>query len=287
MLFATRRFLRPAYRAIDRAARRGRYLLGGRKPWSVGYVAYRNEFTYKVLRDSTLCKQFRYNRPLPQGYGARLDERVVEYPWVISRLAEQSGHLLDAGSSLNQPALLELPGIRDKLVVVYTLAPEGVVRRQNVSYVYGDLRHTILCDKLFDEIVCISTLEHIGMDNTLIYTCDERYHEAKLLDYLEALREFRRLLMPGGRLLFTVPYGAYQNLGWLQQFDRQMLCGAIRVFGGSLVDEAFYRYTPSGWVLSHSEACADSLYFDVHQGLGYDSDLAAAARAVACIELVR
>jgi ubiquinone/menaquinone biosynthesis C-methylase UbiE len=46
------------------------------------------------------------------------------------------------------------------------------MKQNNISYVYGDLRNTILKDQCFDEIVCISTLEHIGMDNTMLYTKD-------------------------------------------------------------------------------------------------------------------
>ena len=43
---------------------------------------------------------------LPVGHGFRLDERIVEYPWLFSRLPSGAGNLLDAGSVLNYEFLL-------------------------------------------------------------------------------------------------------------------------------------------------------------------------------------
>jgi SAM-dependent methyltransferase len=264
-----------------------RYNLGGRKPWSAGYWQYREDIVRAVLSDGEWLERFRQNRQLPKGYCARLDERVIEYPWVISRLMDSPTRLLDAGSTLNQPSLLDLAIFGRKSIVICTLAPEGTVRRASVSYLYGDLRQTILKDQVFDEIVCISTLEHIGLDNTLIYTRDEHYKESHPFDYLVALRELRRLLAPGGQLLLTVPYGRYQDCGWMQQFDREMLEDVIRVFDGELRDQAFYRYSLEGWSLADAADCVDCVYYDIHSQPRYAPDYAAAARAVACVQLVR
>lgn len=174
-----------------------------------------------------------------------------------------------------------------KSIIIYNLTPEGIIDQPNVSYIYGDLRSTILKDELFKDIVCISTLEHIGMDNTLIYTQDRRYKEDNSSGYREAMVEFRRLLKPGGQLLLTVPYGQYQNHGWLQQFDDKLLEDAITAFAGNLQDLVFYRYTPDGWMLADADSCANCTYYDVHTCSNYDADYAAAARAVACLQLTR
>jgi hypothetical protein len=285
-LIELERCLHSTYSKVRKWVRKRKYLSHGQIPWSLGYWEYRNDFVRDVLRDVNLLERFASNQELPRGYGYRLDERVVEYPWVISRLCEHATHLLDAGSALNFEFLLQQPSLRKKNVVLYTLAAEyQALLRENVSYVYGDLRRTILRDQVFEEIVCISTLEHIGLDNTLIYTRDQRYNEMHLLDYRDVVREFRRLLTANGRIFLTVPYGKYQNHGWLQQFDHNLLHDAFQVFDGRIEDQAFYRYTSEGWVWANAAECADCEYYNVHARSNYDPDYAAAARAVACVVL--
>lgn len=267
-----------------------RYLSSGRVPWSEGYAEYRANYIRTVLDDAELLDRFRANQVLPDQYGTRLDERIIEYPWVFSRLSLGKGLLLDAGSALNHTSLLARPELRGKTIVIYTLAPEGVVSLANVSYMYGDLRSTVLRDQIFDEIVCISTLEHIGMDNTLIYTQDESYAEHKPEGYKLVIREFNRLLVPGGRLFVTVPFGKHEDHGWLQQFDRRMLDELIACFEGVVRSQAFYRYTMKGWRLAGADECANCCYFNIHARTDQrvpEPDYAAAARAVACLEMVK
>lgn len=263
------------------------YLTGGSIPWSAGYLEYRNQLIDQVVQNDETMMIFRQSQPLPAEYGSRLDERVVEYPWVFTRLSSAPSRLLDAGSTLNHPFLLSKPLLAQKSLVIYTLAPEQVYSSANVSYIYGDLRETILRDGVFDEIACISTLEHVGMDNTMLYTQDDRYDETADSTYVQVLQEFSRLLKPGGRFLLTVPYGKAQNLGWLQQFDAARLQSVITGFGGKLLEQTFYRYDVNGWQISGAEAAAQCEYFDIHSKQPFDTDYAAAARAVACILMVK
>ncbi len=279
-------WLHRRYKSVSKKIDRWQYLRKGSIPQTPGYLDYRNDLIHQVLLDSQLCERFRRTQELPKGYGYRLDERVVEYPWVLSRLDPSAMHLLDAGSALNLELLLQLPILSTKKIVIYNLSPESnPLARANVSYIYGDLRDTILKDQLFEEIVCISTLEHIGLDNTLVYTRDPRFRESRPLDYRGVLREFRRLLVPGGRLFLTVPFGRYENHGWLQQFDQARLLDILDCFGGDLKDQTFYRYTAEGWILSNGAECADCEYFDFYARPSFDRDYATAARAVACILL--
>lgn len=274
--------------SAHRSSRIQQYLSSDRKPWSPGYSQYKADYIFDILTSDSLMECFRRNQPLPDFFGFRLDERVIEYPWVLSRLKESTAFLLDAGSTLVKYRYLAgFPMLKGRKIVVYTLTPTGAIGKTNVSYVYGDLRSTILRDETFDDIVCISTLEHIGMNNTRLYSRDPLYKENNIFDYQQVLREFRRVLMPGGRLLLTVPYGQRQNLGWLQQFDQEMLNDAISTFGGHVIASTFYRYAPNGWYLADAEDCVHCEYFDIHQAKGYDPDFAAAARAVACIEMIK
>jgi hypothetical protein len=78
------------------------------------FSAIRHALDRGVLRDGLL----------PAGYGFRLDERIVEYPWLFSRLPPGVGNLLDAGSVLNYQFLLAQPGLAEKRIFISTLAPE-------------------------------------------------------------------------------------------------------------------------------------------------------------------
>ncbi len=291
MVNVLRSIFRKAFRvqpeAVDDAAIH-KYLAGGRIPWSQGYSSFKTRFLANAVNDVRLLDLFRTGRPLPAGYGQALDERVVEFPWAVSQLGDCGSQLLDAGSTFNRPFLLEHSEIKKRQVVIFTLAPESYhLARANVSYLYGDLRHTILRDGCMDGVVCLSTLEHVGMDNTQLYTTDADFRECNLTDYRQAVAELGRVLKPGGLALITVPFGQRESHGWLQQFDRAGIEDIVHTFQGQVEDRRFYRYLPSGWVLAPAEECAACEYFNIHVRRRIDADRAAAARAVACLRLRR
>lgn len=259
------------------------YWLNGRKPFSRGYSAYKQRFLEQVLQGehfSLTC--------LPQGYGYRLDERVIEYPWLFSRLPPGSGTLLDAGSVLNFDWLLTQPPLQNKTLFISTLAPEQTCFWQRgISYVYEDLRSACYRDHYFDWVVCLSTLEHIGLDNTRLYTQDCNKQENRPDDYLLAIQEFKRILKPGGVLYVSLPFGAYKHHGWLQIFDQAMVEQAIETFAPTRWEAHYFQYQADGWQVATSADCQNATYFDWHTHHTYDPDYAAAARAVVCLEMVQ
>lgn len=264
-----------------------RYLKNGRVPWSPGYKQYRMALLQKTVREESLLALFRNGGSLPKGYGMGVDERVIEYPWILSRLDTRAGRLLDAGSTLNYAYLLDLPALVSKSIVITSLAFEHLEKRPNVTYLVEDLRDFSAREDSFDWIVCISTLEHVGLDNTKLYTKDSAFNESHPMDYRKALQELKRVLRPNGRLLLTVPFGRAENFGWMQQFDKQGLVDIVSSFESDPSRLDFFKYEPSGWARSDSYACEDCCYFDVHSASSPAPDLAAAARAVACLELVK
>jgi SAM-dependent methyltransferase len=240
------------------------------------FSAIRHALDRGVLRDGLL----------PAGYGFRLDERIVEYPWLFSRLPPGVGNLLDAGSVLNYQFLLAQPGLAEKRIFISTLAPEmNCYWSRPVSYVYEDLRDLCFRDNYFDWIACLSTIEHIGLDNTLLYTQDASKREHDGDAYLTVVKELRRVLKPGGSLFISMPYGRRCNHGWFQVFDAEMVNRVCHMFMPSECRESHFKYQADGWVVSDREQSSDATYFDTHARKNYDADFAAASRAVVCLEL--
>lgn len=223
---------------------------------------------------------------LPPHYGRWLDERIIEYPWLFSRLPAGPGRLLDAGSVLNFDLLLQQPKLKEKDLTIMTLAPEAdCFWRYGVSYVFGDLRETGFRDDYFDFIACISTLEHVGLDNTLLYTSDASKKESDATAYLAAVRELRRILKPGGSAYITVPFGRCDVRTWLQVFDAAMLDSLIAAFQPDALSADYFRYrVEDGWHLSSRKAAGDARYFDPRTDTPWPGR-PIGAEAVVCLEL--
>jgi SAM-dependent methyltransferase len=249
----------------------------------MGYHLYKQRSIVRALDTDTLSLA-----ELPANYGSRLDERVVEYPWVFSRLTPGPGTLLDAGSSLNHEYLLRREPLASKTIFISTLAPEREAHwTRSISYIFEDLRSMCFRDGQFDFVVCISTLEHVGMDNTMLYTDDSSKQESDIFAYQTVVQEIRRVLKDGGTLYLSVPYGRYKNHGWFQIFDSEMLDTVISAFQPSSLDESHFRYRDNGWHASSRDGSSDATAFDPHAGVPFAADYAAHSRAIACLEMVK
>jgi len=257
------------------------FLALGRQPYARGYLSY---------RQVQLEKYVNANFPvggLPDGWGLWLDERIVEYPWFLSRLPCAPGKLLDAGSALNHDYVLSHEKLQNKTISIFTLAPESESYwDRGISYLYGDLRDCGYRDDYFDWIVSISTLEHVGMDNTRFYTHDQSKSECRPESHLRAVMELRRVLRRGGIVYLTLPFGRAENHKWLHIFDAGKLERLLNVFGPASFHEVYFRYTNSGWQISSADDCRDARYFDSSQ-TGWTRTELAAAEAVVCLELVK
>ena len=263
-----------------------RYRRSRRAIGTPGYAEFKVLTIRRALRAPALQARISAAASLPVGYGRGIDERVVELPWVAGHLRAEHRLVLDAGSSLNHHWLTDTRLHRDRQLIAYTLAPESAPRLPDMGYVYGDLRALAFGDAVFDAVVCVSTLEHVGMDNTRFYSTDPAHARPDPDGFLQVMTEFARVLRPGGMLLLTVPIGRRESRGWLQQFDVPMLRSLQDAFGGALVDETVYRSTPVGWERSSVAECADLPFLvDVDRGPGRHPMVSAGA--VACLALRR
>ena len=266
-------------------------------PWGPGYAEARDRFVGQALADPHLLTRFAEQRELPERYGIGFDERCVEYPWALTQLPHGCETVLDAGSVLNYRFILEHDLIKEKHLHVITLAPElHCFWEKGISYLFDDLRRIPTRDAYYDAIVCVSTLEHVGFDNSLF--TQQHAEECRPDDFRIVMKEFSRVLKPGGSLLLTVPFGKRQEFGGFQQFDVNLLSQAIDGFGAtSALVKNFYRYTTEGWKIAMMGECSESEYVQWvgrafsgqawPQPLFQEPDGAAAARAVACVKVTK
>jgi SAM-dependent methyltransferase len=253
------------------------------EPWTEDYLEAHREFVTRALDDARILDRFRQREALPAEYGVGYDERVVEFPWLLTR--DLSGCLLDAGSTLNHPHTLVRVRPRVETLHVVTLAPEQEAYPfLDVSYLFADLRRLPLRDETYDRVVSLSTLEHVGMDNSQYGAGHERAEDPHA-ELRTAVRELRRVLKPGGTLLVSVPYGAPDNFGWMRVFCAEDLQELICAFEPESVSHTYFRYDLEGWHHSSAEEAARERYRDHFSSNGPDPDRAVAARAVACVEL--
>jgi SAM-dependent methyltransferase len=132
----------------------------------------------------------------PEVAGQRLPEtwwsRPYEYRWAGSFTAPRV-QVLDAGCGLEHPFKWHLGATCGAVVAVDSDPSIGTVRPPigaptgSVVLRQGDITRLPSPDGSFDRIFCLSVLDHLHVEQSVA-----------------ALREFRRMLAPGGLLLLTV-----------------------------------------------------------------------------------
>ena len=195
------------------------------------------------------------------------DERVIEIPWVLSRL--RVGRVLEVGYAFAEPSYLAglVEAAPGELLGV-DLAEAEV---PGMETTVGDVRELPFPDEHVDQVLLVSTVEHVGADN-------ERYGLETTGDRFgisSALREVRRVLRGDGSLLVTVPAGEPGDYGWFRQDDVRGWTHQF-VRSGFFVEELeVYELHDDGWRASPT--------FDA-AGVRY-GERGPAASAVLCAEL--
>jgi len=198
---------------------------------------------------------------------AGTDERVIEVPWVLSRLVP-SGRVLEVGYAFAEaPYLAALLRSGVELVGV-DLAGRDV---EGMERVQADVRDLPLPDASVDQALLVSTLEHVGADNSG-YGLEAEEAPASRAD---ALRELGRVLRPRARLLVTVPLGEPGDHGWFRLDDVAGWNGLFASAGLFVEEQEAYELTADGWRAAPGFRA---------EGVGY-GDHGPAASAVLCTAL--
>ena len=116
--------------------------------------------------------------------------------------------------------------------------------------------------------------------------------EKCMLDFNIAVNELKRVLKTGGRMFITIPFGRRQKIIcggtiFMQQFDRTLLASLKHTLTSCEIVTKFYQYSQGGWNISNEDSCSNVAYFNIHKDRTFDNDFAAAARAVACLEIIK
>ncbi len=262
--FVLRRPIEPT----ERAATEARLAEGMSQATLLQELATSDEFEHlRRLEDAAAwgCAQMRAGeRARAIEAPAGTDERPIEIPWCLARYAGERS-VLDVGYAFAERAYLEgLVALGASELVGVDLVEAQVPGLRGVQ---ADLRQLPFPDRAFGLAIAISTLEHVGFDNTQYGLPAERDDSA--LD--AALRELRRV---SDRLLVTVPTGAGELLPeqavhapqkWIERFERA---------GFLVYEDELYELGEQGW-RSVSE---------LSPGLRY-GDRGPGASAVLCAEL--
>ncbi|HXS99150.1 MAG TPA: class I SAM-dependent methyltransferase [Elusimicrobiota bacterium] len=175
-----------------------------------------------------------------------VNERIVEMPFVLQKLASLPGaRVLDFGCS-NSPLALELAAMGYR-VVGADLREYGHAH-PNFELLRGDFLEKDVPENSFDAVVAVSAVEHCGLE---AYGGDSRESGDRVL-----LRKFLKVLKPGGALLLTVPFGlAGQNPGY-RVYDS---AGLARLIEGFEVREKrfFHGEKQAAWVEVPEERLRD------------------------------
>jgi len=198
---------------------------------------------------------------------AATDERVIEVPWVLSRLVA-AGRVLEVGYAYAEPVYLAGLLRAGVELVGVDLAERDV---EGMECLTADVRSLPLPDDSVDQALLVSTLEHVGADNSGYGLAAEDDSGSRV----DALKELGRVVRPGGRLLVTVPLGEPGDHGWFRLDD---VAGWTSLFTGAglfVEEQEAYALSDEGWRVAPA--------FDP-RGVGY-GDRGPAASAVLCTEL--
>ena len=169
----------------------------------------------------------------------QVDERIVEVPFVLRSITEAERLILDLGCC-GSALPLQLAHMGFKVVAVDQ--SEYLARHPNLGFVQADICQLSFPSNLFDVVVSVSTIEHVGMG---FYKDPVRSQGD-----VAAVQEIWRVLKPRGRLLLTVPFGKPRE-GWQRVYDSAALAKLLSNF--QIETTRYYKRVGAAWMSASLE----------------------------------
>ena len=227
-----------------------------------GYETYKHYLINKIInRKEVKIKNY-------------FDERIVEIPWMMNELKNKKGKLLDAGSTLNFKYLLQKL-IKNFEINIVTLYPEKRnYEYLGINYIYSDFLNLKYKKNTFDIITCISTLEHVGFDNSFYkYNAKMKSKDLpKTNKQIKVLFKLYNFLKPGGNLLITLPFGKAGKYKNLRQFDKDNLKKLFSKLKAKKIEKKFFLCRNKIWKKVTEQYCKNMLPITNKQNLFLSSN---------------
>jgi SAM-dependent methyltransferase len=171
-------------------------------------------------------------------------ERLVEYDFVARNLvsSKKDAYILEIGSAGSRlaEAIKEFGKGKWQMFRI-DIAESGCDVRM-------DARMAGFRDEMFDQVICISTIEHIGIGSN--------GHDES--GDVKTAKEVLRILKKGGSAIITVPYGKIKKPEH-RVYDRDALSRLVAVDNGfSIAKKEFYSYDAGKWKMC-SQGTADRM----------------------------
>jgi ubiquinone/menaquinone biosynthesis C-methylase UbiE len=131
----------------------------------------------------------------------KLHSRCIEYPYAASQLGE-SKKILDVGTTKSD--IVWINWLDNLPIEVYATDYDNMnTEVQNLKFVQSDVRKLPFEDNYFDKILAVSVIEHIGLEDSQVL---EGTPEVSSEGDIDAIKELKRILKPGGEIIMTLPY---------------------------------------------------------------------------------
>jgi len=149
-----------------------------------------------------------------------VEERVVEYPFVLKNLGEKKLRVLDVGccKSLLIAELVSM-GHDAYGIDVNTYRPKF----DGLQFIRVDVRKMPFQNEFFDAVIAVSVMEHVGLDEN---------------GDSVAIEEIFRTLKPEGIFILTAPFSKWYQMSWQRFYNKAYLDKLLRSF--MLLKEEYY-----------------------------------------------
>jgi SAM-dependent methyltransferase len=172
-----------------------------------------------------------------------VNERAAEIPYVFRGLAGLSpgARVLDVGAAESTVAF-SLASLGYEVTALDPRPyPFSHPRLVTVTSALGDWDS----DRVFDAVICLSTIEHVGLGAYGLEAGQDRAD-------LAAMRRLHELTRPGGRLLLTTRFGKAGADSFQRTYDRDGIAELLT--GWKVEDETFVcRADDATWIVAEPD----------------------------------